>query len=231
MSVHFALLILDPIPLSFVADRCLQTARPTSVALGLPIFAEHGLSEWYSPVTPKTGLHPRPGPAAELTKHISAVDVSWRSLYIPPRVGETVPQVHQRCTDFLEALISQLESTTDHKHIVLITHAATAIALARSLLQQPNLPLRVGCCTVTTIERDPSVSYGKPLAGWKYQPDHLASGDHLKGGIQRDWGFEDIEIANGDVITDEGIPGSEHEKDSASGIQIDFQKEDNVSRL
>ncbi|KAG5733097.1 hypothetical protein E4T56_gene14020, partial [Termitomyces sp. T112] len=46
--------------------RCLQTAKPVSSALGLPIYVEHGLAEWYSPVAPGTGLHPRPGSAESL---------------------------------------------------------------------------------------------------------------------------------------------------------------------
>jgi transcription factor C subunit 7 len=59
--------------------------------------------------------------------------------------------------------------------------------------------MRVGCCTITTLQRDPSKEYSDPLSGWGYKGDEFASGHHLKGGIQRDWGFEDIQIANGDV--------------------------------
>ena len=59
--------------------------------------------------------------------------------------------------------------------------------------------MRVGCCTITTLKRDCNVSHPNPLSGWICNPYDLAHGYHLKGGIQRDWGFEDIVIANDEV--------------------------------
>jgi transcription factor C subunit 7 len=108
-------------------------------------------------------------------------------------------EVHQRCADVLSALINKLESTTSHTRILLVSHAPTTIALTRALLRNPNLPMRVGCCTLTILQRDPSMIHSDPLDGWNCKPQDLAFGSHLKNGIQRDWGFEDVEIANGDV--------------------------------
>jgi len=48
----------------------------------------------------------------------------------------------------------------------------------------------------------------------------VASGDHLKGGSSREWGFEDVEVEEGRVVEDPGVPGSEHEEDAPLGLQV-----------
>lgn len=111
--------------------------------------------------------------------------------------------------------------------------------------------MRVGCCTITTLRREPSLSHSDTLTGWFCKQDELAAGNHLKAGIQRDWGFEDIVIANGEVrllshsfpismsispdyqvVNDNGIPGTENEEEAFSGLQsVSFEKEECLSRL
>ncbi|KZT06930.1 phosphoglycerate mutase-like protein [Laetiporus sulphureus 93-53] len=195
--------------------RCLQTCRPTSVALDVPIYVEHGLSEWYSPVTPGTGLHPRPANAATLRGHFPKIDDSWSSVWYPSRKGEDVEQCHDRCNGLLQALIPEIQRKFGgkHKRILLISHAATIIALARELLGDRSMPLRVGCCSLTEVC---STQNEPPVGHWR--PKRLADGSHLKEGASRDWGFEDIVIAGGKVITDPGQPGSEHEFDEPVGL-------------
>jgi len=56
------------------------------------------------------------------------------------------------------------------------------------------------------------------VGGWTARV--LNDGSHLKDGAQRDWGFEDIQIADGKVINDRGVPGTENEKDEPVGSQI-----------
>ncbi|EIN13699.1 phosphoglycerate mutase-like protein [Punctularia strigosozonata HHB-11173 SS5] len=198
--------------------RCLQTSEPTSQALNLPIFVEHGLSEWYSPVTEGTGLHPRPGSAADLQRYFPTIDpAGWSTIFYPSRKGETVGQVHDRAAQFLGILVPIIEAKMPGvERVLLFSHAATVIALVRALLNDRTMDLRVGCCSLTELERLPGAN--AVLGGWKILK--VADGTHMKEGASRDWGFEDIEIANGEVVSDPGLPGSEDETDGPVGPQV-----------
>ncbi|KAG6878406.1 hypothetical protein C0993_007588 [Termitomyces sp. T159_Od127] len=236
--------------------RCLQTAEPISSALGVPIYVEHGeraslpsphcstpthppapgLAEWFSPVVPGTGLHPRPGSAASLQQHVPAIDPAWSSVWYVPRRGEDVPQIHDRTDAFLDVFAAEIERRfpATHERVLLVSHAATVIALVRGLLGDRALPVRVGCCSLSEFERIPDAR--SMLGGWKAL--RVADGSHLKDGASRDWGFEDIEIAGGKVrrggapvlqllmsfkvVEDPGVPGSEllDKKDEPVGSQV-----------
>ncbi|KAF8640619.1 hypothetical protein AX17_000280 [Amanita inopinata Kibby_2008] len=200
--------------------RCLQTARPVANALSIPIYVEHGISEWYSPVAPNSGLHPRPGSASSLHQYFPEIDVAWSSIYYPSRRGEEVNVVHDRSEAFLRAFIPHVERTLPqekHCRIMLVSHAATVITLARALVGDRGLPVRVGCCTLSEFVRQ-TPRAEDTLDVW--EPLRLADGSLLSGGSSRDWGFEDIEIENGKVIDDPGIPGTENELDEPVGLQV-----------
>ncbi|KAI8995587.1 histidine phosphatase superfamily [Trametes punicea] len=200
--------------------RCLQTAVPTAQKFGLPLYVEHGLSEWYSPVTPGTGLHPRPASATALRAYFPEIDDSWKSIYYTTRKGEDVPQVHDRARELMRALIPCIERKFGgrHKCILLVSHAATVIALTRELIGDRSLPLRVGCCSLTELHRKPGET--KTVGCWEAK--RLADGGHLKDGTSRDWGFEDIVIQDGKVINDVGQPGTENDPDDPVGLQHDL---------
>ncbi|KIL70787.1 hypothetical protein M378DRAFT_67173 [Amanita muscaria Koide BX008] len=195
--------------------RCLQTAKPIANALGISVYVEHGIGEWYSPVAPNTGLHPRPGSAISLQQYFPEIDPSWSSIYYPSRKGEEVDQVHERAETFLRALIPRVERVERHARIMLVSHAATVITLARALVGKRDLPLRVGCCTVTELVRHKD---GDPLGVWTAV--RLADGSPLTGGTSRDWGFEDIEIAEGKVVHDPGVDGTQNEIDEPVGLYL-----------
>ncbi|KAJ4486202.1 histidine phosphatase superfamily [Lentinula aciculospora] len=192
--------------------RCLQTSQPSAQVLGLPIYVEHGLSEWYSPVAPGTGLHPRPASASALKTYFSEINPeAWSSIYYPTRKGEDVDQVHDRAHSVLFDLVSEVESRfPNHKRVLLVSHAATVIALARDLVDDRQMPLRVGCCTLSEFSR-------RKRGGLEWEVKKLAEAEFLTGGVQRDWGMEDIQIANGKVVEDVGVPGSENEVDEPVG--------------
>ncbi|KAJ7169928.1 phosphoglycerate mutase-like protein [Mycena filopes] len=199
--------------------RCLQTSKPVSKALGVPIYVEHGLSEWYSPVAPNTGLHPRPGSAASLQAYFDTVDpATWSSVWYPPRTGEDVAQIHARARDFLDVFVPEAERVCPRatSRILLVSHAATTIALARALVGEPALPLRVGCCSLTEVVRKRDVI--PILGGW--DAIKLADGAHMKEGASREWGFEDIEISQGEVVADPGVPGTDYEENEPVGSQV-----------
>ncbi|KIM85269.1 hypothetical protein PILCRDRAFT_817269 [Piloderma croceum F 1598] len=197
--------------------RCIQTSKPIAHALGLPIFVEHGISEWYSPVAPGTGLHPRPSSATALKAFFPEIDDSWSSLWYPSRKGENVLEIHDRSAGFLEVFVPEVERRmpTTHSRILLVAHAAPIAALTRELLGDRNLPLQVGCCTLTDVKRK---SGAKVLGGWTAKA--LASGDHLSQGVQRAWGFQDVEIADAKVVDDPGVSGSENEEEGPVGCQL-----------
>jgi len=198
--------------------RCLQTSQPISVALGIPIYAEHGLSEWYSPVNPGSGLHPRPSSASALREYFPEVDDTWSSIWYPSRKGEDVEACHDRVGGMLESLIPEIDRRFmgKHKRILLVSHAATIIAVIHELLGIRDLPLRVGCCSLSTMKRREGAE--KIVGGWKAV--RVADGQHMKDGATRDWGFEDIVIADGKVVNDNGQPGTEEEKDEPVGLQL-----------
>ncbi|KAL4243532.1 Histidine phosphatase superfamily protein [Abortiporus biennis] len=178
LAQHFLSLPEDERPTIIFSSpyyRCLQTARPVSKALGLPIYVEHGLSEWYSPTN----------------------------------LGHPFITLHEKEKTWMSVM-------TELEIFFMPCHAATTIALTRELLGDRNIPLRVGCCSITEVKKKPDAS--TVLAGW--EPKRLACGAHLKEGATRDWGFEDIVIADGKVVADPGQPGTEHEQDHPVGLQL-----------
>ncbi|KAI0322725.1 histidine phosphatase superfamily [Amylostereum chailletii] len=219
---YFASLPEDERPTAIFSSpyyRCIQTAKPVSEALGVPIYVEHGISEWYSPVAPGTGLHPRPSSATSLRQYFSQIDdQAWSSIWYPSRRGEDVGQVHDRAAGFVEAFVPEVQRRFGdaHKRVLLVSHAATVITLARALLDDRTMPLRIACCSLTTLNKKAKAE--KEVGGWEVAV--LAGGVHLKEGLQRDWGFEDIEIADGEVIRDHGVPGTEDEIDFPVGLHL-----------
>ncbi|KAG7099258.1 hypothetical protein E1B28_001121 [Marasmius oreades] len=221
LATYFLSLPEDKRPTAIFSSpyyRCLQTSKPVSDALGLPIYVEHGISEWYSPVAPNSGLHPRPSSAATLTRHFPSIDPSsWSSIFFPTRKGEDVPELHQRVAHFLTDFVPEVEKIKpEHKRILLVSHAATIIVLARVLLRDKELPLRVGTCSLTEVHRKRGSE--QVIGGWEY--GKLAEAGFLTGGVQRDWGMEDIVMENGKVVEDRGVPGTEHESDEPVGSQL-----------
>lgn len=165
-----------------------------------------GMSEWYHPVQPGTGLlHPRPSSASALKSYFPEIDDSWSSVWYPSRKGESVPAVHDRIAGFLTVFVPEVQRrfAGAHKRIVLFSHAATVIMLARELVGDRNLSFRVACCSVTVLDRQNKETAAEDPARLTvvgvWTARLLGVGGHLKDGLQRDWGFEDLQIANGEV--------------------------------
>jgi len=217
---HFQSLPVEERPTAIFSSpyyRCIQTSKPIAQALGLPIFIEHGISEWYSPIVPGTGLHPRPASATSLQAFFPEIDDSWSSVWYPSRKGEVVDEVHKRTAGFLEAFIPEVERRmpATHSRILLVSHAATIITLIRELAGDRELAVRVGCCTLTDIKR--KADRKEVLGAWTVKT--LATGNHLRDGALRDWGFDDIVISSGKVVEDPGSP-SDIEEEGPVGCQL-----------
>lgn len=193
------------------------------------------MGEWYSPVKSGTGLHPRPVSAEELVSHFDLIDPSYTPTYLVTRKGESVPDLYKRAEDFLTAFISRVEASADnHERVMLFSHAATVIVLARGLLGDEAIGqnLRVGCCTLSTFDRIGSISSDQVIGAGIWQArGQLAHGDFLVKGIERDWGIADIKTINGEVIEDNGVPGTEDEKDIQYGVQPWDQEAKSVARM
>jgi transcription factor C subunit 7 len=208
-------------------DRCLQTANPTATSLKIPIYVEHAIGEWYSPVKAETGLHPRPVSAEELVPYFDTIDPSWTPTYLVTRKGELVPALYKRAEDFLKAFIERVETNSiggGHERVLLFSHAATVIALAQALLQDQSIgrTLRVGCCTLSIFDRKSNVDGDNSivLGGSIWEPrGELAFASFLTKGVERDWGMNDIDAIDGVVVEDRGVPGTEGEEDIVSGVQ------------
>ena len=106
-------------------------------------------------------------------------------------------EAHDRAAGFLEVFHTQVERKFpgQHKRVLLVSHAAPVIALTRELVGDRNLPLRIGCCSLTELRRKEG---HKGVLG-AYEYTKLASGEHLEQGASRDWGFEDCVLNDGKV--------------------------------
>ncbi|KAG8949653.1 hypothetical protein FRC04_008399 [Tulasnella sp. 424] len=246
LAKHFASLPESDRPTAIFSSafyRCLQTATPVATALNLPLYVEHGettgIGEWYSPVEPGTGLHPRPGNAHSLKQYFPLIDTSYSSTWLVSRYGESLEEVQRRTDGFLEAFIPRVEGgdpaplahhgssgVSTHKKIILIGHAASCITLIKSLAgsKVDGADIRIGTCSVTRMEKE---SEGGVLGAFKVV-GQLADASFLTNGVERDWGFRDILVdeTTGRVINDHGVPGSENEVDETShgGLLIPTSK-------
>lgn len=242
LAKHFASLPEAERPTAIFSSafyRCLQTATPVATALNLPLYVEHGIGEWYSPVEAGTGLHPRPGNAHSLKQYFPLIDTSYSSTWLVSRHGESLEEVHRRTDDFLEAFVPRVEGgdpaplvhhassgVATHKKIILIGHAASCIMLIKSLAgsKVDGADIRIGTCSVTRMEKE---SAGGIRGAFKVV-GQMGDASFLTNGVERDWGFRDILVdeSTGRVINDHGVAGSENEVDETShgGLQLPSSK-------
>jgi len=126
-------------------------------------------------------------------------------VWYPSRKGEGVAAFHDRLAGFVTVLVPEVQRrfSAAHKRILLVTHAATAIALTRELVDDRALSFRAACCSLTVLVRkdapagDSAPSPRRIVGDWTAKL--LADGAHLKDGLQRPWGFQDAVITNGEV--------------------------------
>ncbi|KAJ9119872.1 hypothetical protein QFC24_005586 [Naganishia onofrii] len=240
--------------------RCIQTATYTAKRLGMPLKLEHGVQEWYSQVLPDTGLHPRPGHAEHLKQFFPDVlDEAYRSTVYASRSGESVSELQARCDLFVDAFVNRIEAEYPNvKTVAIFAHAASVIALGRSLTGDRTKEIRAGCAT-TSFYRRKSTSTSDKSA----QPELQSNGtshstvngtkstgtvgcwdclwdgraDYLAQGEERNWGFQDITLnADGHVISDRGDgnpvkPGDDQPVGLAPGMEKYLTREDVYSPL
>ncbi|KAJ3371837.1 hypothetical protein GGF31_002495 [Allomyces arbusculus] len=118
------------------------------------------------------------------------VNGAWRALVVPSRElaeghdsqlrGETEDELHLRAVQFVRELLGNEEVWARSDTVVLVTHAATAIALGRAIVGHRHA--RIHCATASTskyVESDD----GQWQCLWNGRYDYLRSG------AVRDWTF------------------------------------------
>ncbi|SCV05722.1 LANO_0H13740g1_1 [Lachancea nothofagi CBS 11611] len=140
--------------------RCLETSQPISDLLEVPIQVERGIGEWYKP---DREVIPEPASFAVLNNFFPGkLNMDWQPTVIPSKNGETEEDIFNRCREFWPKFVAKLESQYPNiETILLVTHAATKIALGMNLLGFDNCRdpidgdgtiLRSGSCSLDKYE-------------------------------------------------------------------------------
>lgn len=173
--------------------RCVETATPTAEILGLPIYLERGLGEWYKPHK----IVDIPPTIEQLRPYFSHLSDDWLwDTQIPSLKGETEEQIYARCKEFWRKFIPKFETKfPEVEAIMLVSHAATKIALGMALLDYKNVreflrPEHGGDGKTLRIEAG-TCSLDKFLMNklHKWMIDYVAKTEFLKGGCEMNWHF------------------------------------------
>ncbi|KAI4097239.1 MAG: hypothetical protein LQ339_006804 [Xanthoria mediterranea] len=210
---------LDP-PVDYLYSspfyRCLQTLEPAvqNLGPGIRVRADNGIGEWYGIAS---FHHPSPATPAFLKSLFpSSFDDTYQPSLIPPPAGETVAQLHDRVAVALAHIIGSVdaENTARETSILLCTHAATLIAIGRTLTgnmpDDPNVDdflAPTAGITKFLRKQDSKLDVSKPsghgtaksigIVDWR-NGQGVAAGwtcvlngncDHLTGGAERSWRF------------------------------------------
>ena len=111
--------------------------------------------EYFQTVIPGSGLHPRPPLAALLKPHFARIDTDAHTpLLFAPQTGESHQGIHDRAASFLRLLIAHVdEKYPEVKSVLLVSHAATVIALGRALMKDRERDVRAGTCSLSSYTR------------------------------------------------------------------------------
>lgn len=183
--------------------RCVQTAQPIAEMLSIPIVLERGIGEWYKRGRP---IVPEPANYELLTKFFSKLnpELGWERdglAVIPNLEGESEEEIFERCSKFWASFLPEFERRYPKvETVLLMTHAATKIALGMSLLGKTSVHdyldkdknrLRAGSCSLDKY----IINEDEPLAGnsaWELKMngncEFLAKGEEMSWNFQS--GFE-----------------------------------------
>ncbi|KAL9186407.1 hypothetical protein ACHAXT_005645 [Thalassiosira profunda] len=134
--------------------RVIQTACPTSHALGLPLNVEHGLSEAHA--TPGDVL---PSPRERFAYfpqinpgHTSLLNVEPTPGFVCPKTGHPCEAFAGKYCQRMEQFATRLERAYLGKSIVMFSHAAS-VALVAALLKCSMRTLKFAPCGIYHLER------------------------------------------------------------------------------
>lgn len=172
--------------------RCVQTTEPISDALSVKVGIDRGVGEWYKK---QRGIIPEPANYDTLSKffHCLADSSYWdrdRTVgVVPNESGETEEDIYNRASEFWKKFIPTFEERFPNvKNILIVTHAATKIALGITLLKRKSVYdtlddqgslLRAGACSLD--------KYVKKDNRWIITMN--GNCDFLKDGEEMNWDF------------------------------------------
>lgn len=110
------------------------------------------IQEWFheNPPNKASTLHPQPY-YNDLKAKYSEIDTRFKPTYFPNRHGESLEHLHERCKIAITNLIRREERKGVSGTILLFTHAASAIALGRGLLNDREREIRAGCASYSEV--------------------------------------------------------------------------------
>ncbi|EJS41714.1 tfc7p [Saccharomyces arboricola H-6] len=202
--------------------RCLQTTQPIAKLLEIPTYLERGIGEWYRP--DRKPVIPVPAGYETLSKFFPGIiNPEWESTVIPNEKGETEEEMYKRCKRFWPLFIQHVEKEYPNVEcIILVTHAASKIALGMSLLgyDHPRMSLnengdkiRSGSCSLDkyqvlrksygTMEesdnQDQTALTYIPFNDRKWVLTMNGNTEFLSGGEEMNWSFDCVAEAGSDA--------------------------------
>lgn len=196
--------------------RVIQTACPTSEALGLPLSIENGLSEAHA--TPGDVL-PSPAERFAYFPHVDPLRAS-SLLNVQPTLGYACPKTGHPCEAFagkycqrMGQFAACLERQYLGKSVVLFSHAAS-VALVAALLRCSMRKLKFAPCGIYHLER---INQGP----WRMARNGESNNQYVKENSPTTfpWGFDAKHFVEGNGQKYFG---------SSEGIDLDYflQKDD-----
>lgn len=117
-----------------------------------------------------------------LKKHFPIIDTSYNPIQPNTFVSETQDELHTRTAKFIEELVARLDAENpETEAVLLVTHAATKIALGRALLQDPSCEIRTGTCSLDT--------YTRKSGSGSWEAVSIGETGFLSKGEEMHWGF------------------------------------------
>jgi transcription factor C subunit 7 len=161
--------------------RCLQTSVAVAQRLGIEIYTENGVGEWYKRTRP---TKPVPASAKTLKGYFPELNEDYVPLLVVSPDGETEDELHDRCKEVITNLVASLKSSPIDR-LLIVTHAATKIALGRALVGDRGLEVRTGTCSLDKYVL-PEGNSGQP-GDWVVE--FHGKTDFLWDGEEMHWSF------------------------------------------
>lgn len=136
--------------------------------------------------------------ASTVSQHFPRIATvsQWRPLAFPLRRGETIRELHTRARRVLELIEGRCRELGVQR-VLLVSHAATIIAMGRALLEMDGqetmdwetgsgIDIGTGTASLSVYTRQG----GNPR--WQWQQLRNGWTGHLPGGVEREWAFKYI---------------------------------------
>lgn len=173
--------------------RCVETCQPIAKSLSLRVVLERGVGEWYKkhrPIVPEPADYDRlKGFFGDVLVNESEWSRDNTIGVIPDLTGETEEEIFDRANLFWKVFFPVFHvKHPEVENILIVTHAATKIALGLSLLKlggvldyinEEKEILRAGACSLDKYERKGN--------GWEIVMN--GNCDFLSGGEEMNWTF------------------------------------------